>query len=110
MLPQSVSVYGAGSWGTALAILLCNNIPKVKLWGRDAEAIGRIQEAGENKQYLPGVAYFSLLLSSDAIVIDRYEHYVRQTYRNRAAILGSNGPIDLTIPVLRGRRKQVFSE
>lgn len=59
-------------------------------------------------QYLPGIAYFSLLLSADKVIIDSHEHYVRQTYRNRAEILGSNGVIDLTVPVIRGRSRQVF--
>ncbi|MEM8893991.1 MAG: WbqC family protein [Bacteroidota bacterium] len=59
-------------------------------------------------QYLPGIAYFSLLLSADHVIIDGHEHYVRQTYRNRAEILGSNGVIDLTVPVIRSRSRQVF--
>lgn len=59
-------------------------------------------------QYLPGIAYFALLVSADKIIVDRYEHYVRQTYRNRAEILGSNGVISLTVPVARGRTKQLM--
>ncbi len=61
-------------------------------------------------QYLPGIAYFSLLLSADEVIIDHFEHYVRQTYRNRAEILGSNGVIDLAVPVVRGRSKQVIKD
>jgi hypothetical protein len=61
-----------------------------------------------DSQYLPGIAYFSLLASADQIIIDQNEHYVRQTYRNRAEILGSNGVINLTVPVERGRSKQLM--
>lgn len=61
-------------------------------------------------QYLPGIAYFSLLASADTIIIDDHENYVRQTYRNRAEILGSNGVINLTVPVVRGRSKQLMRE
>lgn len=61
-------------------------------------------------QYLPGIAYFSFLASADTIVIDSHENYIRQTYRNRAEILGANGIINLTVPVERGRSKQLMKE
>ncbi|MEQ8714717.1 MAG: WbqC family protein [Cyclobacteriaceae bacterium] len=61
-------------------------------------------------QYLPGIAYFSLLASANTIIIDGHENYVRQTYRNRAEILGPNGIINLTVPVERGRSKQLMKE
>jgi hypothetical protein len=61
-------------------------------------------------QYLPGILYFSLLESADEIIIDQNENYVRQTYRNRAEILGSNGVINLAVPVERGRSKQLIKE
>ncbi|MEQ9301540.1 MAG: WbqC family protein [Cyclobacteriaceae bacterium] len=61
-------------------------------------------------QYLPGIAYFSLLACADTIVIDSHENYIRQTYRNRAEILGSNGVINLTVPVERGRSRQLMKD
>ena len=61
-------------------------------------------------QYLHGIVYFSLLESADEIIIDQNENYVRQTYRNRAEILGSNGVINLAVPVERGRSKQLIKE
>ena len=39
---MKVSVLGAGSWGTALAIHLARSGHGVLLWGRDAEVTGRI--------------------------------------------------------------------
>ena len=33
--PTRIAVLGAGSWGTALAILLARNGAQVTLWGRD---------------------------------------------------------------------------
>ncbi|MEZ4999045.1 MAG: WbqC family protein [Bacteroidales bacterium] len=32
----------------------------------------------------------------------REENYLKQTYRNRCVIMGSNGPLPLVVPVLRG--------
>ncbi len=50
-----IAVLGAGSWGTALAILLSRNGCRVKLWGLEAE-VEALTRDGENKQFLPGVA------------------------------------------------------
>ncbi|WP_299890689.1 NAD(P)H-dependent glycerol-3-phosphate dehydrogenase [uncultured Ruegeria sp.] len=51
---MSVSILGAGAFGTALAISLAHKGP-VTLWSRDAEQTRRMQEARENTR-LPGVA------------------------------------------------------
>lgn len=50
-----VAVYGAGSWGTALAQVLAFNGNSVTLWGRNKEQMQEIAESRENKKYLPGV-------------------------------------------------------
>ncbi len=50
----NIAVLGAGSWGTALAILLARNGASVRLWGLPAEVEALIRD-GENKQFLPGV-------------------------------------------------------
>lgn len=49
------SVLGSGSWGTALAILLCNNFNSVKLWGRSAAE--SLAQARCNQRYLPEVGF-----------------------------------------------------
>ncbi len=50
-----LNVIGAGSWGTALAILACANFAAVRLLGRDA--IDAMEEARENRRYLPGIPF-----------------------------------------------------
>ncbi len=57
MLPERVTVVGAGSWGTALAILLCANISHVRLWGRNRFALQKMAKERCNIRYLPGVAF-----------------------------------------------------
>ena len=52
---SSISVIGAGSWGTALAILLANNLPKVLLWGRGSYSA--LSEKRCNDRYLPEVPF-----------------------------------------------------
>lgn len=52
---SAVAVLGAGSWGTALAVLLAHNGYRVCLWGHDATALARLARERENRQYLPGI-------------------------------------------------------
>ncbi|MES9823827.1 MAG: NAD(P)H-dependent glycerol-3-phosphate dehydrogenase [Candidatus Thiodiazotropha endolucinida] len=57
----AIAVLGAGSWGTALAILLSGNGHSVSLWGHLQEEIEALIRDRENKQYLPGVGFPPLL-------------------------------------------------
>ena len=49
-----IAVLGAGSWGTALAILLARNGYGTLLWGRDDATLAAIARCGSNEKYLPG--------------------------------------------------------
>ncbi len=51
-----VVVLGAGSWGTALTILLARNGHDVVLAGRDSEELAHMRDRRENLRYLPGFA------------------------------------------------------
>lgn len=50
----TVAVLGAGSWGTALGLLLCRNGHQVRLWSHEAAQIDALLRDGENRQFLPG--------------------------------------------------------
>jgi hypothetical protein len=52
-----------------------------------------------SSHYLPSVQWFQVLLSGEEVIIDLHEHFVKQTYRNRANILSANGKLALTVPV-----------
>ncbi|MFZ2287752.1 MAG: WbqC family protein [Bacteroidales bacterium] len=52
--------------------------------------------------YFPPAEYFSLIAGTGKVIIEKYENYLKQTYRNRCMILGANGPLALIVPVLRG--------
>ena len=52
---MKVSVLGAGSWGTALAVLLCENGHEVTLWSIDKREVEMIDEKREQVEKLPGV-------------------------------------------------------
>lgn len=50
-----ISVLGAGSWGTALALLLHNNGHEVTLWSALEDEVKMLREKREHASKLPGV-------------------------------------------------------
>lgn len=55
--------------------------------------------------YLPPVSYFTALKENDfKFSIEKYEHFVKQTYRNRASIASPDGVLDLMVPVVKGSK------
>ncbi|GAA6184787.1 MULTISPECIES: NAD(P)H-dependent glycerol-3-phosphate dehydrogenase [Alteromonadaceae] len=50
---QSVTVLGAGSYGTALAFCLARNEVQTYLWGRDTAQMKEMQTSRCNQRYLP---------------------------------------------------------
>jgi len=61
-----IGVLGAGSWGTALAMLLAGNGHAVQLWTHRPARAKEMAQARENSVYLPGLAFpDSLQISAD---------------------------------------------
>lgn len=67
--PMRIAVIGTGSWGTTLAVLLAQKGLPVTLWARTAEEAGQLDDARENRAYVPGL-FFPPALSVTA-VLDR---------------------------------------
>jgi glycerol-3-phosphate dehydrogenase (NAD(P)+) len=51
---MNLSVLGAGAWGTALAVSVCER-HAMRLWARDASQAARMRETRRNALYLPSV-------------------------------------------------------
>ncbi|MDR1225563.1 MAG: WbqC family protein [Prevotellaceae bacterium] len=49
--------------------------------------------------YLPPVQYFCKLATAEHVLIEKHEHYLKQTFRSRCQILSANGVLDLSIPI-----------
>lgn len=52
---KKIGVLGAGSWGTALSLLLSNNGHQVTVWSVIQDEIKMLQECHEHKDKLPGI-------------------------------------------------------
>lgn len=60
--------------------------------------------------YLPNISYLSQVLKHDIVVIEKHEHFVKQTYRNRCEIVTSNGKLSLSIPLVKQADKELISD
>ncbi len=64
MSRRTIAVLGAGSWGTALALVLARNGHATRLWGHDPQHIYQLKQESENRRYLPGIDFPSQLIPS----------------------------------------------
>lgn len=92
---RSVTVVGAGSWGTALAVHLARVGHRVQLWARDTDLVADMRGRRANAVYLPDVAFPETLTATadlpaalaDAqfVVVAVPSHGLRQVLRQGAA-------------------------
>ena len=60
--------------------------------------------------FLPSLEYFCALQRFDQIVLEKHEHYVKQSYRNRCYINTSNGTHVLTVPLAEKHGKVLVKD
>lgn len=54
-MPASITLFGAGSWGTALAVHLAAEGRDITLWARRDEAVEQMRRTRHNPTYLPDI-------------------------------------------------------
>lgn len=87
---ERLAIVGAGSWGTALSIVLAPRFREVRLWAFEPDLAHRMQRIRENDVYLPGFTIPANIRTSNdlAQTLDRAElvlgvmpsHLVRSIY------------------------------
>jgi len=101
-----IGVLGAGSWGTALAMLLAGNGHAVQLWTHRASRAEEMAQARENSAYLPGLPFpdsleisanlADVLKHAEILLIVVPSHVFRQT-------------LTAIKPLLQGRHKLAWA-
>lgn len=60
--------------------------------------------------YLAPIEYYQAIAQNDATIIEQYDHFEKQTYRNRCRILTCNQVMDLVVPIIRPKERCPFKE
>ncbi len=60
--------------------------------------------------YLPSIAYYSAILQANEILLERHEHFEKQTYRNRCYINTTWGRAPLIIPITSKHGKVAITD
>jgi hypothetical protein len=56
-------------------------------------------------QYFGCVQYISTFTKYSSVFIEQYENWQKSSFRNRTVLVGSNGLINLSVPILKGREQ-----
>lgn len=51
--------------------------------------------------YLAPVEYYTKLLAYSHVCVEDCDHYLKQTYRNRCTIAAPDGPLALSVPIIK---------
>jgi hypothetical protein len=57
-------------------------------------------------QYFPCVTYINTLFQASNVEIEQYENYQKMSFRNRCEVAGSNGVVNLSVPLEQGRNQR----
>lgn len=63
-----------------------------------------------NTAYFPPVQYFSEIKGCSEILVEQYESYGKQSYRNRCDIMTANGVMTLSVPVVKGASLKILTK
>ena len=94
---KSLAIIGAGSWGTALSIVLAPRLSRIRLWVYEGDLAMRMRQTRENDLYLPGFSIppnveiasdlSEALSGADLVVSVVPSHVVRSLYQQMLPFL-----------------------
>ena len=56
--------------------------------------------------YFGNIAFYSIYNQAQTVSFDPYEHFLKQSYRNRCTIISANSKQNLIVPINRRQRKE----
>ncbi|MCH8567200.1 MAG: NAD(P)H-dependent glycerol-3-phosphate dehydrogenase [Balneolales bacterium] len=112
---MNIAIIGAGSWGTALALVLADSGHSVRLWAREPEVALHINEQHRNPSYLSdivlpeGIACYTTLddaiHTSQVVLFATPSHVLREiAARVKPLLTGS----ELVVSVVKGIENETF--
>src|SRR5579863_9719064 len=116
---RSVGILGGGAWGTALAQVSVRAGLTPLLWAREAEAVGAINAAHENRLFLPGVALdpavratgdIAELAESDFILAAAPAQHLRGVLQHFAQHARPGAPVILCAKGIEQRTLKLMTE
>lgn len=60
--------------------------------------------------YWGSVAFFQALLKSESVTLDVHSNFKKGTFRNRCQIMGPNGLLNLSVPLVKGKDQHTIME
>ena len=74
---EKIVILGAGSWGTALAILAARNGCQTLLWGHNPDHIAALAQDRQNKRYLPDHSFpENLAVTTDLVEVAAFSNLI----------------------------------
>ncbi len=112
---NKIAVIGAGSWGTALAILLSSKGYPVNIWGHNKSHIETLIKEKENSRYLPGQSFPDTLIpetnidfclrGAETVVMAVPSHSLRLVFSEVLPCLEKGSTV---ISVIKGIEEKTF--
>ena len=102
MNTPSISIIGAGGWGTALALLFAGRGHRVPVWGHDAAHVATMCADHTNQKYLPGIplppevlptADLSECLAAEILFVAVPSKYLAEVTSRISNTAGSKTPV-----------------
>ncbi len=97
---MKISVLGAGSWGTTIAILLASKGYQISLWEHYVEHVDMLNKHRENIKFLPGVSIpeeivitnniEECLQNTECLIVVVPSHAVRAVLRRCSSLIGND--------------------